>query len=269
MSTSSNTQIAVKQKDETLDIMKVVTMALVVIGHVANMYKLTSVAPPLLSSTFIVNLSNVIYTFHMPAFFAISGSVFYICIQKGKYSNFGKFTMNKAKRLLVPYVFFALLYVFPCMYIIGAVKGNISSYIVSSYIYSTNSRHLWYLLTLFEIFILFYFISKFSNKKYCKAYILTTACIMYAFSFIVTNLFQVNSCLHYILYFSIGFLYLHTNKQIGSFKTLILSSVLFTIAIVSSYIYGGGCFAPSFDANYNGTIGCCDDVFLVSDFTPV
>lgn len=48
---------------------------------------------------------KVIYAFHMPLFFFISGMLF----RREKYSSFGQFVGKRAKRLLVPYLIYSIV----------------------------------------------------------------------------------------------------------------------------------------------------------------
>lgn len=48
---------------------------------------------------------RLIYAFHMPLFFFISGMLF----NKHKYASFGQFLTQRAKRLLVPYVLYSII----------------------------------------------------------------------------------------------------------------------------------------------------------------
>lgn len=47
---------------------------------------------------------QIIYAFHMPLFFFISGMLF----NKAKYSSFRQFITARAKRLLVPYLIYSI-----------------------------------------------------------------------------------------------------------------------------------------------------------------
>lgn len=83
---------ASKPRLQWLDILKGIAMFFVVPGH-------TAIYPP---------LEKYIYSFHMPLFFMISGMTW----RKDKYPAFQDLLKDKAKRLLLPYVWLNLL-VFP------------------------------------------------------------------------------------------------------------------------------------------------------------
>ena len=75
-----------------LDLLKCLAMLLVVFGHVNKDVANTT-------------LRYYIYSFHMPLFFIISGTAFYLQINKREYS-FKDMLKNKARTLLKPYLLF-------------------------------------------------------------------------------------------------------------------------------------------------------------------
>lgn len=77
-----------------IDIMSGILIILVVVGHT---YKLPDVA------------RQFIYSFHMPAFFAVYGIKFYHN-RKKETNSLKSFFLKKIKRLLIPYVVWALIY---------------------------------------------------------------------------------------------------------------------------------------------------------------
>ena len=78
-----------KERIQWLDVLKCLTMLLVVIGHAV---------PKDTADT----LGYYLYSFHMPLFFMISGMTFYLQMQKRAFT-FPQLVQNKAKGLLIPY----------------------------------------------------------------------------------------------------------------------------------------------------------------------
>ena len=76
---------------EWVDVSKVLVIWLMVLGHVLEKTGLDAV------------VRNMIYSFHMPFFFFISGFLY-----NNKSNNFGQFTKANVKSLLIPYVFLRL-----------------------------------------------------------------------------------------------------------------------------------------------------------------
>ena len=76
---------------EWVDVSKVLVIWLMVLGHILEKTGLDAV------------VRNMIYSFHMPFFFFISGLLY-----KNKTSSFWQFTIANVKSLLIPYVFLRL-----------------------------------------------------------------------------------------------------------------------------------------------------------------
>lgn len=75
---------------EELNMMKVLATFLVVLGHVFTNYRDGGLVKPYYDNDIFVTLCSYIYSFHMPAFVAVSGGVyFYTRRELMKYNNFG------------------------------------------------------------------------------------------------------------------------------------------------------------------------------------
>ena len=108
---------------------------------------------------------KMIYAFHMPLFFLVSGMLF----KKEKYNSFGTFFMRRAKRLIVPYVIYSVV-----TWAIWAAFRYVRHDEVDSYImpllqtfiaqgsgaFFTHNSALWFVPCLFLVELLYYFISK-------------------------------------------------------------------------------------------------------------
>lgn len=89
----------------------------------------------------------------MPLFMSLSGSIYQIGIQRGKYNLFLPFLRNKAYRLLMPYLCVGIVFLLPTLVLINEELTYSSITLYSKIIYATDNRHLWYLLALFWIFL--------------------------------------------------------------------------------------------------------------------
>lgn len=131
---------------------KTMATVLVVIGHATIMYTASGAYHPKRSSVLLGAVAQLLYQFHMPLFIFLSGTVYGICLEKGKYQNRWKFLQNKGRRLLIPYVVFGLFYVAPSMCLLGLTDQDYLRYCLSGILLSGNSRHLWYLMALMWTF---------------------------------------------------------------------------------------------------------------------
>lgn len=138
--------------EKRLDNLKVFATLLVVLGHVGVFYSGLGVLefPEQLG---IKIMTRLLYSFHMPLFFFISGVIYGICIGKGKYVDVRVFAGKKVKRLLVPYLFWGIAVVTPVMALLHFTEDGVGKYILNGILLGRNNRHLWYLLSLFCMFL--------------------------------------------------------------------------------------------------------------------
>lgn len=202
-----------KLKD--IESMRVITMILVVFAHITRMYTPNAAIPQLVNYSLLSSFTSWIYTFHMPAFVAISGAVYYYVKRERKsYNNLVPFIQNKAKRLLIPYLFFSFFIVIPTLYYCDFINENFWWYTFKNFILVIGPRHLWYLVMLFNLLVLF---NIFENKIYKhKLLFLVITILLYPISFIFTiRVFQIPDVLTYLFYFMIGYCFQHYRIKIS------------------------------------------------------
>ena len=223
-----------------LDYLKTIGILLVVIGHCTSIYTGGWVFTSPVNSPIYGLIASYVYTFHVPMLVFVSGAIYYYCrINKGKYSSLKGLIINKFKRLIVPFLFIGILYAIPIKYIIGMTEGNIINNI-KSFILGLNTGHLWYLLMLFDIFIIFYLYEKFIlNKKYSIILNLILFSILYISSGFFTNIFQINRAIQYSIFFYLGYEFFRSKDKLTlklkNLKTkyiLIIIPILVVISLV-------------------------------------
>lgn len=134
-----------------IDVAKGIGMILVIAGHVQT----------------VPVVKGIIYSFHMPLFFFISGFLY----KAENYKRFSVLLKNKAKTLLVPYVIFAV--VSYAIYFIWERKvletddwsGPLIGFLLSNSSALSLNTPLWFLTCLFVVHIYYFFIQKVNNKK--------------------------------------------------------------------------------------------------------
>ena len=141
-----------RQRIEWLDALRGMAMVFVVMGHAMNM--------PAFART-------LIYSFHMPLFFAISGAVFRV----GKYRRLRECVADKARTLLLPYLLLYLLNI-PLWAISSGVLrdawatpadlalGLVSGCVLGAY----SNQSLWFLPALFFVSVLFWCLAQLQEK---------------------------------------------------------------------------------------------------------
>ncbi len=217
------------------DMIKVFATFLVVTAHASRMYTGNGVVTPAVGSLWLAGLTDFIYSFHMPLFICVSGAVYSMCvIDLGKYKNTLKFLTNKAKRLLIPYIVFGLLYVAPVMWKFGFVQGGFLSYCLNGIILAQNNRHLWYVLSLFIIFAFCALINKLPKKANC----FLTLAILIAVSFVSNRfplMFSISSAVKYAHYFAAGYIMNKYKEEITAICKNPFMLLLLAVGFALSY----------------------------------
>ena len=143
-----------KKRIEWIDYAKVIGIWLVVLGHILNAGR------PIESE-----LHTLIYSFHMPFFFFVSGLLF-----STKDMGFGAFAVSKIKSLIVPYILLNIfcvilsipIYFFPDVFVTTNLSTPVHDLLtlVDGEFGSVFTPPSWFLITLFCVMILSYFITK-------------------------------------------------------------------------------------------------------------
>lgn len=138
-----------KQRVEWIDIAKGLGIIMVIVGH-----------------TIALRYSQLLYAFHMPLFFFLSGLVY----NQDKYNKYGYFVRAKAKHILLPWLVFFLIALMFCL-AIPQWRENLSIHQILVEFYTANSNNIqnssiWYLVCMFMTLNLFYFANKIKRTKW-------------------------------------------------------------------------------------------------------
>lgn len=127
--------------DNSISVIRVTAMTMIVLfhclGYNTGIWHDTPVYDPITCFSFRC-ISNV----GLDAFVFISGLLYYRIFVTGKYDKTGQFLVNKVKRLLVPYLVWG---VFLCLFFSDIIEWK-------SMLYGVG--HLWFLMMLFEVFVI-------------------------------------------------------------------------------------------------------------------
>lgn len=185
---------------------KIILMILIVCYHSILYWSGGWFGPsPIYDAKILAVLSKWMNTFHVYGFVLISGYIYrYLRTECGKYNSFAGFINNKAKRLLVPYIFVCLIWVIPItVYHSGLGMDDI----FFKFILGTSPSQLWFLLMLFNVFIISYLMTPFWEKHLLLSFLVVMVC--YGLSIvgnrIMPDVFNIWTSLRYVLFFFIGF----------------------------------------------------------------
>lgn len=164
--------------DTQITIMRVILVVLVVIGHgifytidtnFGGIYIYEAMNDAGIKDTafheLLLYVSSFIYSFHMPAFFSVSGMLFFRQIEKGRYRSLKSLAVIKFKRLIVPLIFTWMIVNIPIKWISGYYKDLEHPFFSALFqVLVPYDVYLWYLESLFLVFILAYIIEGFCRK---------------------------------------------------------------------------------------------------------
>ncbi len=164
-------------------------------------------------------------TFPVYAFTLISGYLFcYIKYEKKGYSRYVPFLIQKAKRLLVPYVFIALIWAAP---VHAWFYGP--SDLFEKYVLGTAPSQLWFLLMLFWVFAIFWPISDLAARKPVDGAL--TVCALYCLGRVLPNIYCISTGFRYVLFFWLGFV-IRRNADLNRFLYKIPSALYISVHIM-------------------------------------
>lgn len=263
--------------------MRIIGIILVVIGHSVYLkmnagyggvdYTTNSVINSIMNEQdygIICNkIINPIYFFHMPLMFFISGCVFQIEYKSSKYENLEQLGKNKFKRLVIPYLLFGILWMVPIKLI--AHFYNAKTAIVENILllYGSGNGHLWFLLTLFWIFIISYILCKYVKNKI--ALIFTIVCL-FVFSNLISSFGLPGgvSISYYLLFFFAGMAFEVFRNKYNTIKLryIVLISIILIAGINVVYRCVGSVDTTAMPilncVKALGMLGCCLLVYNIS-----
>jgi len=233
---------------EWIDTTKVVTMILVVLGHCAY-YNIVTLYGGIhylsddieVSETYnlLKELVDSIYTFHMPLFMALSGMCYYV--SQSKNACIINLMKDKAIRLLLPFVVVSLFLSIPLKYLSGywIESENVLTDIFLGQILLLGNSHLWFIVSLFWVFLLFYIVRNLINNIYLFWIVLLLLSWIGLYIDHRTNCLGLPAAIKHLFFFALGFYTLNWLDRIklsaGQLTCLILLFVVTNILYNSIY----------------------------------
>lgn len=164
----------------------------------------------------------------------MSGYIYaFLKFEKGKYRKLSSFAANKAKRLLIPYVFALIVWVAPWHWFY--FHSSMSDFI-KKYVLGCNPSQLWFLLMLFFVFIIAYFVGGMIKSRPLLGLVLSL--VLYGIGVVgqslIGNYYQIFTACTYFIFFTVGMLFrcygTEKLKQIPIIVYVIVDIVLFLIS---------------------------------------
>lgn len=192
------------QEIKNCSFVKMILMLLVIFGHSCCFWDGTwFTGNPVFQSKGLSLISSWVGSFHIYAFTLVSGYIFAFKILRGGYSHYGLFLKNKAKRLLVPYVFVMLIWVAP----ISAYYFKWDSlYLFKKYILCISPSQLWFLWMLYGVFAIVWPFRNLMIKKPFAGWMISLA--LYGVGVVggrfIPNVFCIWTACQYVIFFYIG-----------------------------------------------------------------
>lgn len=186
-------------------VIKFILILLVILCHSTAFWTGTwfNIKSPVYASPFL-NCFTSFNSFHIYALTFVSGYIFFYKINEQKdYTKPKEFIYNKFKRLLIPYILTSLLWVIP-------INGYFYHYslndVLVKYVFGCSPSQLWYLLMLFNVFVIFFFLHNIYLPRYIKVSLIIIAYYFGSYIEIVyPNVFMLGTSLRYLIYFGIGY----------------------------------------------------------------
>lgn len=216
-----------------LKILKNIAIILVLLGHAGCIYAgKWSCSIVNTKSEYIKYVTEYIYSIHMPLFVFISGFIYSFNREiMNKYNNVIEFIRNKFKRLIIPYVLTGVFFMIPIQMLFEVYTDRKTFFIrvLEEIILSNRPAHLWYLIMLFNLFVIFRLFEKQINKR---GYLFNFAMfsVLKVFSVIIPNIYQISAVFQYGLYFYMGYTLCREAKKIKDIRLNL--NILFIIHFI-------------------------------------
>lgn len=191
-------------KLDNCSVVKMVLMLVIILYHSTVFWKGDWWdSDPFFQSKILGYFAGWLNSFHIYAFSLVSGYIFAYKIERGSYQSYSAFIINKAKRLLIPYIFVALVWVAPISaYFFDWDWG----FLAKKYLLAIEPSQLWFLWMLFGVFAIVWPIRMLMLEKPLVGWVASLAFFGIGLigRHIFPNVFCVWTACQYVLFFFIG-----------------------------------------------------------------
>lgn len=184
---------------------KSILMILVILGHSFAPWTGWGHVPVAVEAPNLGHFANWFGTFHTYAFTLLSGFIYeYLIDKRGGYNSFGVLLTKKMQRLIIPFVAFSVLWVIPLTSYFVDIDSH---YILNKFVLGKSPAQLWFLLMLFNVFVLFYPIRKLIEKSKLF-YVIIPGLYVLGFFYAGSSydFYQIFTSMKYLALFTVGHL---------------------------------------------------------------
>lgn len=182
--------------------------------------------------------TTVIYTFHMPAFFVLSGAIFGREMKINKYRNLAALLKRKTRRLMVPFVLVFIFYTVPIKWISGYYSSDTPHIIdILAQLWNPYRMHLWYLEALFGCIVIVYLLERYCGRLYLKIAVIL---LMWVSGYYISmkGIQPLGNPFLYVAWFEYGIYYEDFYEKIAGRTTGVIIAYL-VLLIIRIKLYSG------------------------------
>jgi len=212
-----------------IDYAKGLGIILVVYSHVSRGVINAGVHVPLPE---LMLLDSVLYTFHMPLFFLLSGLLFQSSFEK---RGARSLVFSKIDSIVYPYILWSLLQGFTESILSDFTNGKVKISDVLALLWQPRSQF-WFLYTLFLVFALSAVLEKFVCKRY-RAIVLLIAVLLYLVGASLGDIRVLEDFSYHFVYFYLGIFLANERHRIESVGVWVLPAVTFVFGLAQWFFH--------------------------------
>ena len=221
---------------QNVNFARTILIVLVVLGHSFTSW--CAIEPTLIFPVpFMERFAAWLGTFHTMTLTAVSGFTYEYIIEKRGGYVFLNFLKKKIRRLFIPFIAISLVWVLP----LTSFFVNIDSeYVISKFILGKSPAQLWFLLMLFDVFIVFYPLRLLLDKT--KLVYIVFPFLYYvgdAYGDVSSDYYQFFTALKYLSYFALGHFVFKCRERLFASGIVNLSKplILCLLGIIHVLVY--------------------------------
>lgn len=188
-----------QNRTQWVDYAKAIGIILVVYGHVARGLDNAGLNTP---EPWFTTIDSVIYSFHMPLFFFLSGLFF---IQSLSAKGMRKLMLSKVDSVFYPYVLWSIIQGCLEVFLAGHANSSVSYGDVFSLLWQPRA-HFWFLYALFFVFLFAAVVYSLVAKKY-SVFILLFSTLLYLLPLAFRQNIIVNFVCGHFVFFALGIIF--------------------------------------------------------------